>query len=343
MTRPSVKRLIKILLSVVFLGLIARSLHAQNPWEYLVRVRPAWALASLCVTLAMVSVSCWKWKVLLQLELAPVPFHRLFRFYLIGYYYTVLLPSNVGGDVMRAYLAGRDTGGHARSVASVFLERVTGLFVLLILAATMPLLVPGLIQRPIVLVPVLLAGGLLVALIAGVALPAPGRWMPRLFSRVVPGWHAETPRGWLARAAARLVRVLDKVRGGILSAVAELRGRPGGMVAVVALTLLFYALTWVNVLVSFRAFGVEVPLVSAMAVVPVCMVIACLPVAPFAGLGLTEGAYIVFFGLVDVPRAASLAMAVLLRLKLLGLGFAGMICQIPGTRRPEPEARSLHE
>lgn len=329
------KRTIKILLSLAFLALIAWSLRDQNPWEVIRRLDPAYAAASLVVTCCMVTVSCWKWKVLLELESAPVPFPRLFRFYLIGYYYTVLLPSNVGGDVMRAYLAGRETGSHSKAVVSVFLERITGLMVLLLLASTAPLLQPGLIRNPAVFVPVAAAGGMLVCLLAGAALPDPLRWMPSLFTRFLKGWHPEHPRGWLARTADRFMHALHKLRARLLSALRELDQSTSAKPAVILLTTLFYALTWVNIWVTFRAFGEPVPFQGILAVAPVCMIIACLPVAPFAGLGLTEGSYMYFFGLLGVGGPATLAMALFLRMKLILVGFAGMLCQIPGTSKPE--------
>jgi uncharacterized protein (TIRG00374 family) len=323
--RP-LKRTLKILLSLAFVATIAWSMRDQDLGAVARRLHPGYALLSLAVSLAMIGVSCWKWKALLELEAAPLPFRRLLRHYFVGYYYTVLLPSNVGGDVARALLAGRDIGSHSRAAVSVFLERVTGLALLLVLACTTPLLVPGLVRRPIVFVPVLASAVLLVGLGLAFFLPDPRRW----------GRLAGDGPGWLACGFRRGAEVLGTLHDRLHAALRELHDRPGRKAAVALLTLVFYALTWVNIRVTFLAFGENVPWSAVIAVAPVCMIIACLPLAPFAGLGLTEGAYLAYFGLLGVAAPATLAMALFLRLKLILFGICGMLCQWSGTLQPEP-------
>jgi uncharacterized protein (TIRG00374 family) len=237
-----------------------------------------------------------------------------------------LLPSNIGGDVVRSYYAGRALGSQQEAAVSVLLERLTGLTLLLMLVAVCPWILPGAIRHPAFALPA--AGSVvLLALMAWAIrwrqpLGRATEWLRRAQTRSPPRWVA----AMLSSAQALLNRWRDTARGfhhTLATAVAAFRRAPGLFGMVTALTIVFYALACLNVYVSFRAFQAPIEFRSVLGVLPTAMIIAMLPVAPLAGLGLAEGAYVVYFGLAGMPPAASLAMGLLLRCKLLLLGAIG--------------------
>jgi uncharacterized membrane protein YbhN (UPF0104 family) len=79
-------------------------------------------------------VSALRWRALAE----PLGFHRSARqmigYYFIGMYFNLLLPTSVGGDVVRAWYLGSDPGSRLPAFVSVFLDRLSGLWVLLALA-----------------------------------------------------------------------------------------------------------------------------------------------------------------------------------------------------------------
>jgi uncharacterized protein (TIRG00374 family) len=113
----------------------------------------------------------------------------------------------------------------------------------------------------------------------------------------------------------------------LIASLHSLRVRPAFLLPVVLLTLLFYALAWLNVYVSLRAFGVDAPFVHVMALTPIVMIVAAIPISP-AGLGLQEWGYVHFFGLVAIATPPILAMALLIRLKLILIGCLGMLVHL---------------
>src|SRR5262249_41831335 len=87
-------------------------------------------------------VSALRWQLLAQ----PLGFQRslgqFVRYYFIGMYFNLLLPTSVGGDVVRAwYLDGR-SGRRLPAFLSVFVDRFSGLRVLLALAGVAAALCP---------------------------------------------------------------------------------------------------------------------------------------------------------------------------------------------------------
>jgi len=92
-------------------------------------------LLSVLVGIFINLLSAFKWFMLTQSQHLGAGFWRLFAYYLVGQFYNMFLPTSVGGDVVRSYELGRYSNRHADSLASVFVERYTGVLTLLIVAA----------------------------------------------------------------------------------------------------------------------------------------------------------------------------------------------------------------
>lgn len=267
---------------------------------------------SLLIVPVMLFTSCAKWKVLLDLQGHRVPFFHLIRYYLIGYYFSNILPSNVGGDVVRLFYAGRQIGSHAHAGASVFLERFTGLLLLLALVIVTPLLQPGLYGNFTVWVPALGAAGVLVLFLLLMRLRSPVSWVFNHLHRIA---NLKVTQ----KLAAKAQSFQDKLSYGA----GELLSRPAAMLKVVGLTVVFYLLAAFNVWLAFRTFGFAPAYAPVIAVLPVALSVAMAPIA-LGSLGIAESSYVWYFALVGLPKPAIIVMALFLRAKLILLGLIGL-------------------
>jgi uncharacterized protein (TIRG00374 family) len=199
---------------------------------------------------------------------------------------------------------------------------------LLLLVAIAPALDPDLYRIPALFVPAAGAIGLLFVLVLLSRVSQPLKFFAQAVDR--SGGPA-TNTGLLERIRTRCAGLSHKLKKGLHA----LRRNPGVYWPVALLTVAFYALTWINVYVSFRAFGVSLGFAGIVAVLPAAMMIAMIPVAPLAGLGLSEFSYVYYFGLIGIDSEASLAMGLLLRAKLLLLGLLGFLCHVSFGERVE--------
>lgn len=334
------KRLIlavKCLVSVLFVVILLTTIDVESLKSHLLQIDPLIAGAGVLLSFAMVAASTWKWSTLLRLQGCPIPFLKLYRWYFVGYFYSNFLPSNVGGDVARAWLASRHACSMSTVMISIFVERFTGLILLLLLAVFMPWLRPELVTHPAVVVGMVMgAGGLgLLGLLMVFGVRASRlRWVQSGLLRIKSLVKADR----LGKMGTLWERVADKLT--ILSSrLGELwtilRTQPGAMLKVIALTLLYYLLMVGNVLLAYRAFGGWADPVGIAAVLPVALMVAMIPVT-LGNLGIAEGAYVFYFGLVGLDGGLTLAMGLFLRMKILVLGLVGLGVQLKEPVRLEP-------
>ena len=78
-------------------------------------------------------VASWRWQRVLAIFGTHVRLRTLTKHYLAGQFVGNLLPSTVGGDVLRVSRSSADTGNTTTAFAAVVLERLTGFVALPIL------------------------------------------------------------------------------------------------------------------------------------------------------------------------------------------------------------------
>lgn len=127
---------LRIALSLLLLVLLARRVEWRPAGALLARIRPSAAAEALFLFVAAQGLSALKWRwIAATLGCARSVVHHL-RLYFAAMFLSLFLPSLVGGDLFRA--ARLEPGGWRPSrgaVISVFLERATGLWGLLVIAS----------------------------------------------------------------------------------------------------------------------------------------------------------------------------------------------------------------
>ena len=111
-------------LSTANWGEVMAHLHAAD-WRFVA--------VFLVITPLNVGVFVWKWQILLRAGRVTVPFWLLYRMYVVSQFYNNVLPSSVGGDVVRVAMLNRSIRSPERALASILVERFSGLTVLVIL------------------------------------------------------------------------------------------------------------------------------------------------------------------------------------------------------------------
>ncbi len=326
---------LKILLSVCFFIFLTKFLKGAELISVFKNVNWFYFALSFLLIPIMLVASCMKWKIIFDAGGVKVPFSKLISIYLVGYFFSNLLPSNVGGDLVRTYYAGKETGSLSFSAVTVFIERFSGVIFLLVLVCISPFVMPTLRGNLYIIIPACCAFILLVIIAFILRLqgsPKEGKAFFRgifsLMERAERKVEVRPIRFLIKRGntfATIFIVKLEKFFKELQKALITVKGDRSYFIKLAVLTVLFYALTWVNVYVAFLTFGVNIDFLIMIALVPTIMFVAHLPVTLLGNLGFFESVFVFYFMFAGVPGESTLAMGLLLRMKLIFLGILGFV------------------
>ncbi|HTO00202.1 MAG TPA: lysylphosphatidylglycerol synthase transmembrane domain-containing protein [Microthrixaceae bacterium] len=283
--------LIRLAVSLLFLWILFWRLPPVSLDDVIpdfTRSTVAWLVFAVGIHIVAYGLQTLRWSQVSSTLGLHLPFRKMFSFLLAGEFVSNALPTSFGGDVVRVVRQGQETNNFTDSFAATALERLTGWLVLPLLSALAFILRPSLLQ---------LGGASLAAVVLNVA---------TLVGLVGMLWLAGHPRG-----AGRLVgktgwtRYVGAVHLGLLA----FRHKPWQVVSVLGAGFGFQFLQCVSVFAAARALGLtQVDLITVMAFFPPTAILQNLPLA-LGGLGVREGAFVLFFGALVVPVADSNAIA----------------------------------
>jgi uncharacterized protein (TIRG00374 family) len=141
------KQLVRVLVSVSLLGLLAWRADWSQIADAFTRLRTElWLAAVALYGLAQVC-SAFRWRQLAE----PLGFRCSARqyvgYYFISMFFNLFLPTAVGGDVVRALYLNNGSGRRLLAFLAVLMDRLSGLLVLLVIAAVATVVSPVPLSR----------------------------------------------------------------------------------------------------------------------------------------------------------------------------------------------------
>jgi glycosyltransferase 2 family protein len=234
-------------------------------------------------------ISTLRWKLLLPKGLG---IKKLFSLYMIGSFFNLFLPGIIGGDAVKGYYLYRVTGNGSLSMASVFMDRYLGFVVLIaICAAAFPFgytYLQGSYMAwvlPFTIVS-FIAGSLI---FFGLRLGQRVKFLSEFYNHFN---LYQNQKGVIGKALLLSVFVQFSV--------------------IIAVYILSIGL---GLQVPFLAFLIYLPLITLFSMLPISI----------SGLGVREGAFVVFFGLIGVQPEAATAVSLSWFLAMSAGNLVGLI------------------
>lgn len=312
----------KIGLTALLLWVLYRKLSFADLSGMVAELRPTPILAFMALLFLNTFLSALKWRLLLKADGMDIPLARLFASYLIGSFFNLFLPSNIGGDAYRVVSTG--TGAAlSKSFTSVLADRFSGFIALAVLGLGASLIGFRLLQsQPMLLLP--LAGFIGILTAIGIAMRK--TWMERILV-----W---TRISRIARLRDFALKCSDSFE--------HYLGNRRLLFKIMIISFLFQA----NVVLCIRLLCMAMPAAQLPAwldflvFVPIISILEALPITIF-GIGLRDTAYFLFFtqsGVAD-PKAQALAMSLLYMAATIvytSVGGCLFLIRMFSARQPEP-------
>lgn len=256
-----------------------------------------------------VSLLSYRLKIIFVGENLIINFIEAFRLTVMGYFFNNFMPTAVGGDIIKAYIASIKNKQRLKSYASVMMDRFIGLYTFLVVAAIALFIDSGRVEspvvRPLVLILILLgAVGFVIATnnrVSGL--------FEKLFRRM------------------KMMQLGEKLNE-VLSIVQDYRNRKRIVAEALIVSLISQTFYFLVIYMFFLALGAPVSIGNIFLIMPVVTFISMIP--SLGGLGVREGAMVALFMPIVGKEIAFATSILLLGAFLLVSLVGGIICLMSG-------------
>ncbi|HSR16459.1 MAG TPA: lysylphosphatidylglycerol synthase transmembrane domain-containing protein [Ignavibacteriaceae bacterium] len=280
MKKKSILFIIKGVVSISLLSFIILNIN----WDEVVKNLRAANYLLLIIVFALNIIEraelTYKWNLLIWVRGINVSFGRLFLINAIGGFWGLFLPSSLGTDVVRGYYLIKNNSARSVSVSSIFVDRILGIFSLLLLVTISLLLTGDLIPETSIKIYVFI---LFIAIIL-------------FFYFFQKDETAKLLKKILAKIKyKKITEIISKLHFSIL----EYKKYPKTLLLSFLITLLVQMTRVLTYFCIALAFNISVPIVYFFLFIPIIMLVIMLPVS-IGGFGVREGTFIAFFTLVGM-------------------------------------------
>ncbi|WNK01578.1 lysylphosphatidylglycerol synthase transmembrane domain-containing protein [Thalassospiraceae bacterium LMO-JJ14] len=299
MTRKQFLIALKVVVSIGLMSVLISGIDLGAEKDRIISADIGLMLAAAFVLIFQMGIGGARWWAVMRAIEHPLPWLELTRLFWIGGFFSQALPSSVGGDPIRIYMAYKDGLPLGKSINGVMLERVVTIVGLVVLVtAVQPAFLPKLDDQAqmLTLWSLFLLG---VGTIAGIIVLMCLDRLPAALTRF------------------RVVRGLHELAGDTR----KLFLHPGHVVA----ALFFGVMTHINislcVFLLAQGLAVDVTWLDCIVLMPPVILVTTLPIS-IAGWGVREGAMTVAFALVGVSQGGAVVLS-------LSMGLLAIVITLP--------------
>jgi len=236
-------------------------------------------------------LSFFRWQMLLRAVGISIPLTRLISSFSGGIFFSIFLPSTIGGDLVRAADLAQHTQKAREVIATVFLDRLSGYVGLVLVILPALLLGRGLVLDKVVFTSV----SVIIILLAIVLLV--------LFNNNI---YARITKFLVSGGSGRIKETIKNMH----QEIHVFRGHKRLIILNLFTSFIIQLIGPVSVYLIGLSLGIKVNFIYFLIFLPIIGAITLLPIA-IGGLGLREGLFVVYFAKAGVVKQLALAMSLL--------------------------------
>jgi len=291
---PKRRNLFIFLLKFIFsLSIIAfilvKKTHIGEIGESIKGASLFWICLSFSLHSLGLLISAYRWQILIHAQDNHAPLGFLAKSYLVGNFFNLFLPTRFGGDVVRILDGSKHSKSVLKSTAIVFVERLSGIIVLLIFALGVSLFRLDIAQRLPVIWISLGVGFFGLSAILCFFLPISRPLIDKIPQSGVLGKIKRKIFEF-----REIVFVYKEKKSAFLKA-------------------LFWAfLLQINVILHYyfvgKALQIDIPLIDYFIFIPIVLIILTIPIT-INGLGLREALYMTIFASYGILNSSAVSFS----------------------------------
>lgn len=244
---------------------------------------------AMTIHVCLAIVLSFRLKLVMSTQKIFMPMKDFIYLTFIGFFFNNFLPTAIGGDVAKAYYAGKKTRNNVASYAAVLLDRLFGLIAIIVIAIIGFVFIgKDLLNEKIIYA--------LSFVLAGVTF-----LVIMLFFKKsnVPENASIEEKGIIGKLKSKILK--------LYSAINIYRNRPMFLIKIVLLSAVMQAFTILGIYFYILCIGGNIPLLKLFLIIPIIWAISMLP--SLNGLGVREGAFVYFLKSdIGTDRAFAISM-----------------------------------
>lgn len=318
LNRRHIMLALKLVVSVALVGYLLEQVGVEDALDQMLQLDPVWFLVSLGVASLQMVIGVLRWKVVLNALGSALPWMTALRFMYIGSFFNQALPSSVGGDAVRGFLAYKDGMSVRNAVNGVLIDRVVTVLALVALAAVMVPIGASKLEEADWIGPVVWF--VTAAAVGGTALLMVLDRLPERFThlRVVQGMTA---------LAHDIRSVLLKFPDNFASLSVSVLGHVNLSAVVFVLAI---------------GLGIELSIIDCLLLFPPVLLFQTIPIS-VAGWGLRESAMVALFSLIGISDDSILVLSILYGLIMILISLPGVVIWLMSGRVTMKDAEAFSD
>lgn len=253
-----------------------------------------------------IAINTLRFRTLIKSEKIQISFVRLMELNFIGFFFNNFMPSAIGGDIIKAYYAGKVAHSKSRAYMCVFMDRLTGLFsfaglgLIALIVGWNSVNVPG-VRRSVAVFVIVCVMAAFVSLNAAVA---------KFVSKILAKIHFKN-------IGQKLIEIYEILH--------SYKNRTTVIIKSIVISLVSQSTYFLVIYILFISVHCDISLKLVFLVMPLVCVVTLLP--SLGGLGLREGAIVALFGPI-IGMEKAFGVGILLFVILFIISIVGGIIYI---------------
>lgn len=278
----------KFVVSAVLIYVVLRQTNLGQIWNSARNANLWILLLSFSLHAVGYYASAFRWQILLNAQGTKIPVSYLVKSYAVAMYFNNILPSTIGGDVVRAYDTWRYGVPKGKAITAVIVERFLGLLALLGFAVVAVFVATDFAEK----------------------IPNLGYWIVGIFlAMILFTAFIFVNQKYLTRIGDLFdkpgLKLFKKQAKKFSDAFRGFRGKKGALFWAIVLSLVLQ----INVIVHYwliaTALGMNISIVKFLFIIPIALFVMMVPISINA-IGLRENLYVFFLK----PYGASVAQII---------------------------------
>jgi glycosyltransferase 2 family protein len=275
--KKTLKFLIKAGISVSLLVIILTNIDWETALKNISSANLTLLFWALVLNLVERAELTYKWNLLIRIRGIIVSFGRLFLINSIGGFLGMFLPSSLGTDVVRGFYLAKNNSEKSVSFSSIFVDRVLGMFSLLLLCLISIFFAGEIISQFDFQVYIIIISAAVIILFYFFQKKETAFFLQKIIKKV------------------KHQKILEKGLK-LHASILEYKKFPKTLLFTFIITLFVQITRILTYYLVALAFGVSVPFVYFILFIPIIMLVIMIPIS-IGGLGVREGTFVAFFTL----------------------------------------------